>query len=155
MKKLDVGQTLQLLGNAGVVAGILLLVYELNQNRAMMQSQTRSAIAEQLSNLAFQEINTAGLPEAILKTETGESLTALENLLVQRRETAYWRYRENVHYQYRNGLYDDSEYLTQRAVWIRILNGNEFLHARWCSREGLLSQAFFDEINGLLDSPCR
>ncbi len=56
MKKIDFGQTLQLFGNVGVVVGILLLVYELNQNRDMMEAQTRHEIAqsivEQLGEIA-------------------------------------------------------------------------------------------------------
>ena len=40
MKKIDLGQTLGILANVGVVFGILLLAYELNQNRQMMEAQT-------------------------------------------------------------------------------------------------------------------
>jgi hypothetical protein len=45
MKKLDLAQTLQLVGNAGVIIGILLLVYELAQNREMMRAQTRNELS--------------------------------------------------------------------------------------------------------------
>ena len=48
MKKLDLGQIAHLLGNLGVIVGILLLVYELNQNRSMMPAQTRNSIARRL-----------------------------------------------------------------------------------------------------------
>jgi len=57
LKKLDVGQTLQLVGNAGVIFGILLLVYELNQNRAMMQAQMRSNISDTLVDILVQQAN--------------------------------------------------------------------------------------------------
>ncbi len=45
MKKLDLGQTTLMLGNLGVILGILLLVYELFQNRQTMEAQTRNSIA--------------------------------------------------------------------------------------------------------------
>jgi len=48
MKKIDLGQTLTILANVGVLAGILLLVFELNQNREMMRAQTRSELASSL-----------------------------------------------------------------------------------------------------------
>ena len=50
MKKIDLGQTLGIVANVGVIAGILLLAYELNQNRQMMQAQTRNAISETIVN---------------------------------------------------------------------------------------------------------
>ena len=46
MKRFEVGQALQLLGNFGVIVGILLLVYELNQNRDMMMAQTRNELSQ-------------------------------------------------------------------------------------------------------------
>jgi hypothetical protein len=39
MKKIDLGQTVAILANVGVLAGILLLVYELNQTRELAQAQ--------------------------------------------------------------------------------------------------------------------
>jgi hypothetical protein len=39
MKKIDLGQTLSIVANVGVLAGILLLVYELNQTRELAQAQ--------------------------------------------------------------------------------------------------------------------
>ena len=46
MKKIDLGQALQILGTAGVILGIFLLVYELNQNRELMAAEIRNSIAQ-------------------------------------------------------------------------------------------------------------
>ncbi len=62
MKKIDLGQTIGVLANIGVIIGILLLVYELSQNRQMMKAQTRNEIAQStyelltlsIDNLSFQ-----------------------------------------------------------------------------------------------------
>ena len=62
MKKIDLGQTIGVLANIGVLIGILLLVYELSQNRQMMKAQTRNEIAQStyelltlsIDNLSFQ-----------------------------------------------------------------------------------------------------
>lgn len=57
MKKIDRGQTISLLANFGVMIGILLLVFELNQNRVVTEAQTRSAITAsiiQLSQMSTQ-----------------------------------------------------------------------------------------------------
>ena len=50
MKKLDTGQLLGLIANLGVIAGILLLVFELQQNRIMMEAQTRHELTASLSD---------------------------------------------------------------------------------------------------------
>lgn len=55
MKRIDLGQTIGILANLGVLVGILLLVYELAQNREMIRSQTRQSIAELLTNLLAME----------------------------------------------------------------------------------------------------
>lgn len=144
-----------ILANLGVLVGILLLVYELNQNREMIQAQTRSDISNQLSNLMFQDLNTPGLPEALLKGFAGEALTPLEELLLDWRSNAYWRYRENVNYQYRNDLYEDQEYLPQRRAWVRFLNNQDFTRENWCSGQDQLSAEFVSEINNLMNVPCE
>ena len=51
MKKIDVGQMLTLLANFGVIVGLLLLVYELNQAREFAKIEFLSS-----NRLAFQEI---------------------------------------------------------------------------------------------------
>ncbi len=60
----------------------------------------------------------------------GEQLTDDEHLQFQLRSNALLRYWEDVHYQYRLGLYDEVEYERQKAAlegnicplgWIRAL----------------------------------
>ena len=132
MKKIDLGQALSLFANIGVIAGILLLVYELGQNRQMTEAQIRSASADQLTNILFQDVNTPEMVDVLLKAESGEPLTRREELLFTRRQSAFWRFRENVHYQYRNGLYDENEYLALRSVWVRSLNSDDAQRVDWC-----------------------
>jgi hypothetical protein len=51
MKKIGLGQMLAILANFGVIVGILLLVYELNQARDFARIEFRAG-----NRLAFQEI---------------------------------------------------------------------------------------------------
>ncbi len=100
MKKLDLGQTLRLLGNVGVVVGILLLVYELAQNREMTRAQTRNSVAEMLIGLLALDVADTGMAEIYVKDRSGQALTPAERYRFEMFQEAYWRYRENVHYQY-------------------------------------------------------
>ena len=70
-------------------------------------------------------------------------------------EGAFWRYRENVHYHYRNGLYEDSEYFAQRETWIGEVNSEDDSRATYCARRASMSDAFTAEIYGLLERPCE
>ena len=57
MKRLDSGQTLQLSGNLGVIVGILLLVYELNQSRDMMMAQKRTDLSRRIIEMLLDISN--------------------------------------------------------------------------------------------------
>ncbi len=56
MKK--TGRTISLLANTGVLIGILLLVFELNQNRVVTEAQTRSAITSSIIDLTEMIVQT-------------------------------------------------------------------------------------------------
>ncbi len=155
MKKIDLGQALHLLGNAGVIVGILLLVYELDQNRQMMEAQTRNAIAETLVTLLTLEATTPEYLEMSVKRVAGEPLTPEEELMFELIAYGYWRYRENVYYQYQLGLFEESEYRGQREVWLRAVNNDEMHRSIWCGRRNRQSAAFNAEIDGLMDRPCE
>ena len=51
MKKIDLGQTITIVANIGVLLGIILLVYELDQNRDMMRAQIRNEISRSAGDL--------------------------------------------------------------------------------------------------------
>jgi len=144
-----VGQTLQLLGNAGVIVGILLLVYELNQNRQMMRAQTRNALSEQLVDIVLNDANSQELTEINLKAAAGEALTPTEASRYYSRWVANFRYWENVNYQYRNGLFDDEEYSGHREAWREILSTPR-ARDLWCQRRNRQSAGFRAEIDDLL-----
>jgi len=44
--KIDLGQTISVLANVGVIAGIVFLGYELRQNNSLLASQARSNHAD-------------------------------------------------------------------------------------------------------------
>lgn len=155
MKKIELGQTVTILANVGVLVGILLLAYELNQNRQMMQAQTRNAIAESLSNMLVLQGSTPEYLAMSVKQQAGEALTPEEELMYALNQIAYWRYRENVYYQYRRGLFEEGEYLGQREVWLRAVNTNDRSRSIWCGRRDQQSAAFNAEIDNLMHRPCE
>ena len=155
MKKIDLGQTITVLANLAVLFGILLLAYELTQNREMTRAQTRQSIAELLVNLIKTDATDPLLPEIHIKRISGQTLTAVEEYRLESYHEAFWRYRESVHFQYRNGLYDEDEYLALRAVWIRNIEADDWYRGIYCERRNRQTPELTAEIDSLMTIPCE
>ena len=142
-------------GNAAVVIGLLLLVYELNQTRELTRAQMRSEISRGIYDLLAMTANNDQLADLMLRADTGEPLTDAENFQYASRIRAMFRYFENVHYQYRVGLYEDSEFERQKLAWGNYMNGSSRASEVWCDYQHVVSVEFAVELNTLLDrDPC-
>jgi len=96
LKKLDIGQTITILANVGVVAGILFLAYEIQQNNKFLAAQARSVLAANRisandmlllpENLSVQFKASSGLE---LSEEEIYRLTTIANSLLVRWEAEY------------------------------------------------------------------
>ena len=87
MKKIDLGETIGILANIGVIAGIVFLAVEIGQNNDQLAAQTRNTIYELRSGLERDLINNVGgIAELVTKERRGEALTDVEeNRLLSRR----------------------------------------------------------------------
>ena len=148
MKKIDLGQTITILANGAVLVGI-----ELNQNRQMMQAQTRHEISQGLVDQLLLPASNGELAEILVSEGCTEDVTArcetAEQLRYDLYLTAAFRYWEDVHYQYRLGLYDQTEFLMQRENWRGMLAvpRNEEI---WIRVKPMFSVEFAEEIDSLL-----
>jgi hypothetical protein len=149
MKKIDLGQTLQILGNVGVIVGILLLVYELNQNRQMMQAQTRNELSQTIVNQFFDSAGNESLADIVHRGQSGN----LESEVEQRRYEWFlfsrFRYWENVHYQYRLGLYDEDEFSAQIQAFLPTFRRSG-VSELWKSIKPAYSQDFVAAVDEML-----
>jgi len=153
--KIDVGQSIGILANIGVLAGIFLLVYELNQNRLMMQAQTRTVLAQGATDVLYRLSADNDMSEFWNRGNAGDELTEAEAGRFTRLVLSQLRYQENVHYQYRTGLYDEIEFAAQREAWRRAYNTPGAAQV-WCAVRMSFSPEFAAEINELLRADeCR
>ena len=106
-----------------VLVGLILLVVELRQNRDLMRAQTRHELAMMVVDILHIPAANKQLADVMYRANLGESLTPEELHQFRMRTNALIRYWENVHYQYRQGLYDDSEFDTHRRAWKHLLTG--------------------------------
>jgi len=78
MKKINVGEALGILSNIGVIAGIVFLAFELQQNNDSLNAQSRHnhamARAGSFDNMSSNEV----LAPLLVKARSGEELDSVE-----------------------------------------------------------------------------
>jgi hypothetical protein len=150
MKSDQLARWLNLTANIGVLIGIALVIVELDQNRDMMRAQTRHELSMGIVDLLQTPANNAQLADVIYRGENGLELTPEEELQFVMRTNALLRYWEDVHYQYRVGLYDDSEFEVQREAWREAFQRSQGMLDYWCRVRRLYSPAYAREVDALL-----
>ena len=144
---------LMLAANVGVIAGIIFLAIEVQQNTRMMSAQTRDAMTERLTNWQLA-ISTDQYASSIyfkgnagqeLDVESGERVSFL--LMVN----ANLRIWENEWYQFQIGLFDETEFAPRLERWSRTMDSPGYRQA-WQLFRGQFSPEFktvIDSIVGL------
>ena len=150
MKSDQLNRWLTLGANVAVLVGIVLLLVELSQNREMMRAQTRHELSMGIVDILQAPASNAQLADVLWRANSGGELTEGERLQFQLRTNALYRYWENVHYQYRIGLYDDSEFDRQRDAWRASLAASPAGVDYWCTVRALYSPEFAAEMGSLL-----
>ena len=134
---------------------VVLLLVELDQNRDMMRAQTRHQLATALVELQIETGTNQQLVELLQRADDGEELTSAERRQVGYRYNALIRYWENVHYQYRQDLYDEVEFESQRKAWRRTFEDGPSITRYWCNASSMYSPEFAAELDSLLpESSC-
>ena len=146
----NVNRWLTLGANIGVLIGIILLIVKLSQTRDMMRAQTRNEISRGLFDVLSLTATNKELSDAWARDNLDEELTPGEQMMVNSRNNAIWRYWENAHYQYRQGLYDETEFSMQMNAIQNVLGRQKGPVKMWCERRLQYSPEFRAKIDSLL-----
>jgi hypothetical protein len=146
-----VSQSVQLAANVGVILSIMFLAYQIAEQRELMKAQTRSALSSEVIGLLVSEATDDGLVSSLRRSNAGDELSPDDRFRLDRISRAYFRYWENAHYQYRNGLYDETEFAAQREGWKSRLS-RPGVAVIWCDSVEMYSLEFVAEIERLLPS---
>lgn len=136
--------------NLGVLIGILLLIAELSQNLTAVRAQTRHDLSSDIVELFTQVAGNAQLASVRRRADSGEPLTPDETYQYDLITRAFFRYWEDVHYQFRQGLYDEVEFSRQRDAWQAYAGESAALVAWWCRNRSQFSPEFAEEFDGIL-----
>jgi hypothetical protein len=147
----NVNRWLTLSANIGVLIGILLLVFELAQNREMIRAQTRNDISQQLSARLGLMGSNSQVASVWRRANVGEELSVDEEAQYFLLFVANMRDWENIHYQYRNGMFDESEFDAERTAWRSLITNNRAFPRNWCRTRQNYSPSFVAELESLLD----
>ena len=141
---------LTLAANLAVLVGIVLIIVELDQTRDMMRAQTRHDMAAGIVDLLQTPASNEQLASVLYRAHSGDELTPTELFQFHMRTNALLRYWEDVHYQYRVGLYDEIEFGRQRAAWKASFARSARQTEYWCQVRLLYSPEFMAEIDSLI-----
>ena len=82
MKKIDVGQTITILANIGVIAGIFFLGIEIQQNTETLEMEMRFNQSERQTEVIEELVRSPHLATAVAKALNEEVLTREEDLIL-------------------------------------------------------------------------
>jgi hypothetical protein len=153
MKNIDLGQTISILANIGVIAGIVFLGFELRQSQVVGRAQTQTAIADARRELSQSDI--AGPMAGILVRVTHDEPLSEEDEIRLRMWTDAWlRHYENVYYQNLQGLYDDDGFdanMREIKEWLEEVSSARNI---FCQSRESRSSRFGAMIDEMLGKPC-
>ena len=104
MKKNDLGQTITILANLGVIAGIVFLGYEIQQNNRLLGAQARSDM--RASRIAYNELlMVPEITSVIVKATNNEELSEEESFRLERLRRSLFTRWEAEYREFEEGMY--------------------------------------------------
>jgi hypothetical protein len=140
----------ELVSAGAVLLGLIFVGLELRQNQQMMHSQIRNDLSVGLNDVLLALASNENLASAAARFENSEELTPTELEQIWTWENAIFRYWENVHYQYRNDLYDEIEFTAQQSAWNQSLTKSRAHQYHWCGWRQNYSPEFRVLMDGFL-----
>ena len=144
-----INKWLSLLGNIGVVFGLIFLVIEIQNNSKTTEAQTRDSVADKLITWQLAISANEFTANAFYKGWTDEELTPAELMAYTQLVQSSLRMWENEWYQYQIGLYSKEEFLPRLERMESSMSICSF--KRIWGNGNLYSPSFRELINGLID----
>jgi len=142
-----VNRWLTLSTNIAVLAGIIALVVEVNQNtRAMNAASRDEAISHSLSFFE-QAMDNQVIALAEFKRRSGAELDDFERSQLMGYQYYNFRIFENIYIQYRQGLFSDEEWEKWRRTLDGVLERNEIALDMWKRSSDDFADDFRREID--------
>lgn len=144
-----VNRWLGLVANIGVIIGLVLLAYEVNQSTNVAIGAASQGLTEQSLDFFSLKIDSDTVAKATYKQSLGETLDEYEEFQLGQHQYFNFRVFENAFLQYRRGLYDDSEWEKYQRIIAKIFGANPIARDMWDRTEGEWTAEFSAEVNAV------
>lgn len=148
MKKVDMGQWIGVIANLGVIAGIVLLAYELHQNSEAVSLQAAQAYVALSQELDFRLAEDSALTAALLAPP--ESRSEVETFQYERFLFGTLRTWENGYYLNQRGALDDELWSGQIELMKDLLIRDVEFRQYWENNQTFLSPGFNSFLGNLV-----
>ena len=151
MKLSRLNEWLALVGNLGVIAGIIFLAVELRQNTDMTRAQTRDSMTGKQMDFYQLLISDPNVANYYVNFSTFADQNQRDPTYVQYQWLLRSQFRmwENEWYQYQQGLFEEFEFEPRMNLWRAIL-ANEEYRSLWRIWKNQHSPDFVVEIDRLI-----
>ena len=142
---------LALVANIGVLAGIIFLAYELQQNTVATQLEAASNFNSSFGDI---ELFIAGNPEfaeLLVRGREGEEITGADQIRLLVFYNQVLRQWQFTHFQYVSGAMDDDNWQAQRAFMGEIVSGDLGLLNHWRKFRHQYNTAFNSVLESISD----
>ena len=153
-EKLNKAQSfIEAIGLVSVIAGLIFVVIELRQGQEQMAAQTRQAISQGAINFLYRENESAEFSDLLMRGDSGQKLTPVENYRYTLHVVSMFVYWENYQYQFEAGMLEEDEYNPQLKVWkFRISSPGR--HRVWCQQKRTFSKRLALQLDKLMKVQC-
>jgi hypothetical protein len=144
---------LTLVANVGVIAGLIFLGIEINQNtRATIASASEEITNQSLDYFALGMDNEV-IARGLFKQATGRELDDFERDQLWRHQFYNFRVFQNVFMQYHRGFLEETEWNTYAVVLRSRLNNDPNARKMWEDTAGGWNPIFEAEVHSILARP--
>lgn len=141
-----------LTANLGVVAGLIILAAEVNQNTNAMIATASSDIYDQSLGYFALGMDNEVIAVARFKFANDEELTPFESDQLWWYQYYNFRIFENIYLQHRRGYLERHEWLRYARIIQNRLANDPYAQRVWTEREFTWTQEFKDEVKKLMNA---
>jgi len=116
-----------------------------------MEAQTRHEVTQSIVDQFFDSALDDDLAEIVVRVRSQSPVSEAEALRLNWWLRARFRYWEDVHYQYRLGLYDEDEFVAQTQALIG-MSGFDDVRDFWRTNKFAFSAEFMDYVDEVFGS---
>lgn len=152
MKKIDLSQAITILANLGVIAGIVFLAFELQQNTQAVRVASAQSYLAGGNGLDFQIATDAEFADLVIRGDDAESLSPTDKLRLERWNYAVFRQWETAYYLHKIGALEDELWVAYRHEVHKILSRSPAMQRYWSEGRASFTTDFQELVDLLLES---